>query len=494
MTELRVGVFLCALLLVSCSKDGSDPGNLKLQTYQLLDQVRDHKRSQLTSYLQGIRDRTDAWANDPYVRDFFFVLRDYYDRAGEHLASPEMTRVVRDAMSCMDDYYLVHGLLFYDILFIDATGDIFHTIRREGDYHQNLFSEEMDSTSLARHLMQASADAFVDFEHYDISGEPSAFLVKPMGKNGSRAGWLVFQFAINRINRIFSQEKALGITGEAFLVNQRRAMLTDSRFMPESSILNQHLSPENIQAKFQMGKGHKCVLDYRGFQALTSFEVCPVMGICWLLVAKIDVDEVIWAHASQHIEEYSKALWTATRSTASGKPGELPPLEGAISVDMDEFQRAAHGETLFTNGVSTCTAVIIELPSRFAYMAHISPLDAIYGNGETDILGHMLKRIERFDVRPFERRQLQFTLVSPQTDGFVEAIKVLMGEGFFPSQIRVMHHPMATQAMVVHRTKTRQTDVYWKTAKENPGLVHDPAEPSSIGEIILQELMREHRW
>jgi hypothetical protein len=78
-----------------------------------------------------------------------------------------------------------------------------------------------------------------------------------------------------------------------FLVNRDRLMLTDSRFQSETSILRQHLSEQNISAKFAEGRGHKIITDYRGQRALTSFEVCPVLDKEWLLIAKIDEDEVV---------------------------------------------------------------------------------------------------------------------------------------------------------------------------------------------------------
>ncbi|MCP4575955.1 MAG: hypothetical protein GY846_06700 [Deltaproteobacteria bacterium] len=170
-------------------------------------------------------------------------------------------------------------------LFIDGDGDIFHTIRRQGDYHKNIFEGELAITTLARQLTNHPDETFVDYEYYSVSDEPSAFFVEPVLKDGCLEGWFVLQCAINKINNMFTQEKGLGATGEVFLVNRHQYMLTESRFSKETSILNRHLSSENIETKFRERSGRKMVTDYRGVRAFTSFEVCHIGASEWLLIA-----------------------------------------------------------------------------------------------------------------------------------------------------------------------------------------------------------------
>ena len=78
-----------------------------------------------------------------------------------------------------------------------------------------------------------------------------------------------------------------------FLVNKNCYMLTDSRFYGETNILKKNLSKDNIESKFSEKKGHKTVTDYRGYRVLSSFEVVHVLNSKWLIVAKIDEDEIL---------------------------------------------------------------------------------------------------------------------------------------------------------------------------------------------------------
>jgi hypothetical protein len=132
--------------------------------------------------------------------------------------------------------------------------------------------------------------------------------VEPVFKEGRLEGWFVLQCAINKISSMFTEEKGLGATGEVFLVNRHQYMLTESRFSKEVSTLNLHLSRDNIEAKFSEKAGHKMVTDYRGFRALTSFEVCRIGSSEWLLIAKIDESEIVTEQYRKRKRDLNKAL------------------------------------------------------------------------------------------------------------------------------------------------------------------------------------------
>ena len=70
---------------------------------------------------------------------------------------------------------------------------------------------------------------FHDFVLDEASGKVAAFISTPMLIYGNVAGALVFQLSPDGLNEIMTaRTKLLGNTGETYLVNQERKMLTDS--------------------------------------------------------------------------------------------------------------------------------------------------------------------------------------------------------------------------------------------------------------------------
>lgn len=432
--------------------------DLVAATYAELDRVRDEKLAQLRQYLDRVGVLAGEAAADPVITGYF-EIRTRFHRLG-HVAPPPDAAVAAVAKldESLREHYLARYLAFYDLLFVDSDGCVVHTIRGEADRGMSLFESPWRDTELVRRLRGSPGAAFVDYHHYEPSGEASAFFVEPLAV-GDCAGWLILQCTVDKLNRIFDREDFLGRTGEVFLVNHDRLMLTDSRFRADTSVLRQHLSASNIAAKFGERRGHKIIRDYRGQRALTSFEVVPVMGHEWLLVAKIDEDEVVTrAWDRQGLEAM------LMRSAAAAQPASVAPppaFADLVRVDMDEFHGVRSGAALLTWGVSTCTAVVISRPGRFAYLGHASTYDRCYGAGEIDLVAQMLKRIREFEVYPSELRELRAVVVAPHVGSARGVIERLLDAGLFLAQIRFVRDPGARRADVLHDPAAGTTWVHW---------------------------------
>ncbi len=435
--------------------------DLVATTYAQLDQLRDRKLAQLRNYVARIEGLAHQARQDPVLLEFFGIKRSFLELQGQAPPPAAARSALAEAEARLRDHALSRYPAFHDILFIDHAGKIFHTIRHESDHGQELFATRLRESGLGQHLQGKPGGGFVDYEWYEASGEPSAFLVEPVSDDG-RGGWLVLQVTIGKLNRIFDRQRDLGTTGEVFLVNQQRLMLTDSRFYAHSSILRQHLSRANISSKFAEGRGHKIVTDYRDERALTAFEVVSVLGSQWLLIAKIDEDEVI-TRAWRRRELESALLATAATERASPM-APPPPVPGALRVDLDEFHRADPGQTLVTFGVSTCTAVLVGRPGHFAYLGHASPYDRIYGEGDMDLVAHMLERVRRFEVYPCEVRELRAVVVAPHRRSAQQVVDRLLGAGLFLDQITFVHDPGASRADIRHDPAAGVTLVRWVDA------------------------------
>ena len=464
-----MNIFAPVIALVTFSVSGStETGPLQRsystyvnKTWEMLDDVRVEKKGQLERYLAMVNERAHAIVNDTLMGDFFRIKREFYRLTKVAPPPPGLVQKIGHLKGLVEERYLEKYLLFYDILFIDVNGDVFFTVRKQADYHRNIFSGDLAKTTLAKRLRDQAKTSFVDYSYYAASGEPSAFIIEPFFDNGNLIGWFVLQNAINKINTMFSCGRELGATGEVFLVNKMHAMLTDSRFLPRSTVLKQHLPAKNIEEKFRERRGHKSVIDYRGYCALSSFEVVPVSGSEWLLIAKIDEDEVLTGYYNQN---HDRLMGDLLRNTdACRAPGNVtfPETRECVTVDMDEFRRGDGTDCLFTGGVSTCTAIVISLPGRFSYLAHVSPYDRVYGGDETDLLAHMLKKINHLEIYPFEKRHLRVTVISTVTGGFSGIVRFLTSEGLFLSQMMMLSNGAMNYANIYHDCSGGLTVAQW---------------------------------
>ncbi len=473
-------LYICAFFLFfSCSKADTDSSkNTKSdekeesefisydafcsEYYEGLDNVLASRETKLIDYLEMNREKAREGAKDKILNTFFAAKKEYHKLLQEGDVPADIKGQIAELDELIQQHYIENYLCFYDILFIDTDGEIFHTIRKEKDYQANIFAGRLGSTALAEKMRASPSESLVDFQFYEISGEPSAFFIEPAVEEEIRVGWFVFQFAVNKINRIFSSNAQLGVTGEVILVNEEHYMLTDSRFMPESAILRQPLSDQNIRSKFQEEKGHKIVIDYRGFRVLSSFEVFIFLDCKWLIIAKISEAEILTNYYSKYRDQLGPVV---EKAFAFKTPKMLPYRaikEETIDVDMDEFRRIDDNRVLYTHGVSSCTAVLITYPGQFAYLAHISNYDAVYGGEKTDLLGQMIDRINYLEIPQSEKLNLHFTVISPESTAWEGALDILLDRGFLLHQISFFSNDSAHYANLAYYFETDSKLLIWK--------------------------------
>ncbi len=463
-------------------------------TYIHLNALRDEKVVQLTGFCNRIHKQAKLAAQDHSINEFFY-LNLQYSRAAAQAAPPqEITQKIETLQSVFQEHYIRNWLSFYDILFIDTSGNIFYSIRKEADYGINITQNSSFDTMLSNCIrQQPTSEVFIDFHPYGASGEPASFFIEPITKNDKIIGWIALQLAVNKINSIFAGTENLGPTCEAFVVNRNGYMLTESNFIREETILKRKLDESNINYKFNEGRGNRLVTDYRGFKVLTSFEVFDFLGTQWLVVAKLDQAQVTTEHFKQHKEYYYKQIQDRlTKQIAAPEQSNLKPIpanKAIRRVDMDEFIRADHKEILQTMGVSTCTALVAMLPEKFGYMAHISPLDTSYGGVGTDLVSSITKKIKTYDIYKYERPHVKFVIIARHLNSLNAIVDRLVSEGFLLSQIKIMYYPQAQYARVAYDYSSDQLNVEWVMDKENihTTLQHDD-NSHNIGFIVKQTI------
>lgn len=457
-----------------------------------LEYVRDERLAQLRHLCRQVHERARAISTDEVMRAMFDAGLSYADIIDSPTPPPELAADLKELKDTVNNYYIVNYNMFYNILFVGTRGDVLYSIRRSPDYRANLFSGILARTPLSRALKKKhTAEVFVDFHQFAPADDVAAFFIEPYTRGGTLRGWFVLQWPLNKINALFAGSEALGPSGETFLVNRGGYMLTESSFKSDSTILQTHLDRSNVETKFSMRRGRKTVTDYRGATALTAFEVFPFLDTEWLVVAKMDEAQVLTTHYAQHQKYYADMIARHIRRHIPA--GNAAPVDiGArktVRVDMDEFVRVNRNEILRTYGVSTCTALVAVFPGKFGYLAHISPYDTIYGGTATSLVGHVLKKIKNYDIYKFERDQIRFTIVARHLETMPQIVNKLIEEGFYLSQITVLHQPDAASADVTCDYQTGRTVAAWHRADGGqPNILQDTRQSPSLSAILKSVL------
>ena len=465
MKRIGLGILFTMLL---CGCKYSTYSKFEEKEYDKLEDMLHQRKKQLINYLTDTKKLADKAKKDEVLLSFFKAKKDYYYLSRDTVIPDDIIQGIEKLKQNIQYYYLINYLNFYDIMFIDTTGEVFYTIKKQGNYHKNIFKDNLSDSTLSGKLKNYPAESFVDFQFYKVSGEPSAFFIEPVIENHQTTGWIVLQCSINKIDNLFSSDKNIGLTGEVILVNKDHYLLTNSRFKAEPTILKQKLPYKNIESKFKEKKGRKSVIDYRGNTVISAFEVFEFLNKEWLIIAKIDKSEVITQYYLNNEKKlYGKIENKVRNYPVNNEKGLFNNPENVQNVDMDEFIRGDSSSVLFTRGVSSCTGLTVKYPGKFSYMAHISPNDMIYGMNRTDLVNIMFQHIFYFEITKSESQNLEFFIMSTQSVSFKDLIHIILANGCFLSQIKIMCKPQMIYGNMYSFNNKDINFVSWKKDEYN---------------------------
>lgn len=145
--------------------------------------------------------------------------------------------------------------------------------------------------------------------YYDkIEEEDLIGTVSPINdpETGEFLGAIGSNIELLKLNEITLDRVGLGETGEVYIINKEKKLLTPSRFM-ENSLFVQEVDTENSRKCLHMNTtehiGHKqteVFLDYRGEYVLGTHVYIPEME--WCLLAEIDEAEVLGIQRGQFLK------------------------------------------------------------------------------------------------------------------------------------------------------------------------------------------------
>ncbi len=400
-------------------------------------------------------------------------------------------------------FYVTQLDKFYDILFIDNEGEIFFTVKKENDFLGNIHEDRFNGVSLYEKMKKIKIEetAFVDYEYYSVSDEAASFFISPVLEGDKTLGHIVLQLPINDINSILTNRHNLGRTGEVYLVNSKQLMITQSRFIDNSTILTKQIDTGAVRNALEAKFGNTIIEDYRGKRVFSSYEQFDYEGVSWIIIAEIDEDEVITEiYRGREKDLFSKACEYLENYTYSKDKQKLfvpgwKQKEDCIKVDFREFQKSKNGDILYTEGVATCTVLTISHPDKFGYLIHITPTDAAYKNigfltriflrdDYTDFVGTVMKGINRYDIIQYEKSLLRFGVIATHNSSFANIIHKLIQNGVELSQIKVLFKNKFQKVDIVFDYKDDQVWSNWGVSGFDMRFSDEYKHVPDLGEII----------
>lgn len=452
---LLAAVTLTTVLLLAGSwffiDEIQSPEEYKAEVFLKLREMRLQKKAMALAFLRNQYAVVKTVQRDHrYINDFREMLSLFESRK---YRTPQFWNLNRK----WEEIYVNDFGMFYDILLLDRQGNIFYTIKMEKDFLLNISNSIFQNLMLQESIEKSGRNiTFVDYEYYAISGEPASFYIVPIFVDSNRIGTMVFQLSLNEVNRILANYPKRGKTEEVYLVNQKGLMLTESRFLNDDIILNKKINTKAVLNASKEGEGEGLILDYRGKKVFSSYEKFNFEGTAWTIIAEIDEDEVITdLYKIWQNKIFDKILYILNEySIPSGENNRTRNRSGfngkRIKADVKEYVSTKGRDQLYTVGVSTCTAISIHYPEKFGYLLHITPTDDIYeiswseqlllGRAYTNMIDEVMSRILWFDVYPYERSLLKFTIFSTQPRSLKRAVQKLLQNGAMLAQIKIAYN------------------------------------------------------
>jgi len=482
-----IAIFI--LIICCCSCSSKNKIESEDDAFSLLNRIKSDRKEKILSYLSSLHEQARSVHKDKLMLNFFRLKNHYYQLKKDGAVIPgEVEEALASSEIDILYQHIEHYFLFYDILMLNADGTVFHKVLKQPKVDKTDSDELLNIEMLSEQLRLKPTESFVDFQHYSALNGPYSFFMEPVHDNGSVVGWFAFRLSINRLNNLLCVDESLGKTGEVLLVNRSEYMLNNSRFNVKSTILKQKLPAENVLYKFDKRLGNKIVVDYRNKRVLTSFEVFSFLGIDWLITAKMDEDEVV---TEMYRNNPSAFDLSAKKNTCFKMIEHVDSIEFSkkvVDVHMDEFRRADSSSFLYTKSVYTCTAMLVTCPGRFAYLAHISPSDRVYGQDGTDLVNQIFKQIDDKELVKSEKGKLKCYVISPSYKAVDEIISSLLDNGLLLPQIKLNIKPDALFADVAYDFDLDEITVYWKQNKEDKGFF----KYQENGELLLGKNQLAH--
>lgn len=224
---------------------------------------------------------------------------------------------------------IVKRMEFRDAFLVNPRGDVVYSVHKGVELGTNILTGPYRGEGFLpdafRKAMASNDIDYVDttdFAEYLPSGQPTAWMVVPIGPTGRPTGAMVLEYPATIVSNLMTggrqwQAAGMGQTGETFVVGKDDLMRSDSRLFLEdpdaykadvikagtppavaeraikqgTTVLVQPVGTKATQAAQRGETGTVIATDYLGHRALQAYAPLNLKGLDWVVIASVDSDE-----------------------------------------------------------------------------------------------------------------------------------------------------------------------------------------------------------
>lgn len=142
------------------------------------------------------------------------------------------------------------------------------------------------------HRLYEKGAYFQGFERDEFTGEKFLTILEGVRNwnTGEYSGVVFLKTSAKVLNEITGVQEGLGQTGETYIIDRNRFMITESRFIPQA-VLRLKINTEAADLCFAGKKSALIYQNYRDRQAIGVFEYLPDQQ--WCIITEIDSEEAL---------------------------------------------------------------------------------------------------------------------------------------------------------------------------------------------------------
>ena len=259
-------------------------------------QITNKKYDQIDHFFQERYADISLLSNRPSIRYAITNLKDLWQHQ-----SPK-SQSYQSLINSMDQTMLafMESGNYYDLLLMDAVGNVLYSVARESDLGTNLFSGPYRESKLAEgveialNLLQTNQTMFASYA--PSLGRKASFLVAPVLQEGLPIGAVALQYNWDKLESVVTDRTGLGATGETVLAQR------DGEYVLYTAPLN-HIENAAFRYRVPLAEAAPAIKqalagqsgyavninDYANHPVVAAWRYLPALQ--WSMVVKIDTSE-----------------------------------------------------------------------------------------------------------------------------------------------------------------------------------------------------------
>jgi methyl-accepting chemotaxis protein len=280
---------------------------IKGETHDRLQTIQTLKKNRLEAWFHSLENAVHMLKDNPFSAVALYKINQAFVKDNNKTGLGNWLKTEKEFGVTFVD--AKNDLNVYDIFLINPNGDIIYSVEKESDLGQNLNSNLLKNSGLAKVFYQSKNKdiAISDFSPYQPSdNKPNAFIagaVHDQAKN--YLGVVAIQVSIKMLDQIVQDRSGLGKTGESYLVGKYN---NECQFRSNCTVKKGRLGAPNDDdfAKTALNgrKGWTFHVNESNTLELVLYEPMDISGLNWAIISLEAIEESIAHKEDGQLKDY----------------------------------------------------------------------------------------------------------------------------------------------------------------------------------------------